>query len=810
MTKISQKLVITLIIFILLSSGVFAIADGFGLGFLKAKFVEIADVVFCSGDETLRFDGLSWSCVDLGPHTNLTATDIKSLVVPTNLTQSDVIESAHTTFVNISGDSMTGNLSMSNNSILNINALQAIDGSKITFGSQTGFTGLDQAIVIETNQTLGEGIMTHCLLDQQGNKVIACWQSGKNGSWAYNRNSLGVFPDFGITNATFLASKSAMWNTLGIDSVFSYDSSINETSIASAFGFEGRQIRLHNDLGDGGIMVEGFAEFGMAGNIFVIVGGDFHQFEVFTFEQGFNEGDIRDSLNAIFPATLDPFVNEQVDDGNWIDLVDATNCDSNECAMSNGDGGAGQVNMSTNFTTSDTENYTCSFVHSLTNFVGGSSFEVYLNNQNASGWMNIYTNTTTGAKTSRTFILDAGYSNLSTVGMRFVCDTSQVIRECFVDTVICNGSVTQSTTQNVTGFNSTFLVGDGSQRMRWNDITKTMEFPGNTSFEDVTIITQNITGDSEIGGDLTVRGDAQIDGTLNASSITINGIAVVSGTHENLTDADVTSIIGDHTNLTDIDINDFVKLDYSNKSADETITGNRIYVGNVTISTPRSIVVNESLEIQKKDGTRAIFFNGTGLSYFIAGLKLGIGTLFPNNELEVRGTINATIIKIKDILVFSGTHENVTATDIKTLVVPTNLTDANVLAISGAHTNLTADNIKTLVVPTNLTASDIKILVVPTNLTEVDVQGFAGEHNNLTGTDITTLGYVLQDQTCNTTSDVTFGKITTSDDVNISSGNLTQDAGSVHVYSKVGNACMFYNTTDNTLRILNNVTGFTC
>lgn len=423
-----------------------------------------------------------------------------------------------------------GNLNVGNN-ITGLDTLEFDDGSRIQIGTDSGFNGMDNTFVLLSNQTIGAGGLTHCLLDNQGQKVISCWTSGLNGSGQWTRNSGLYFPDFGITNGTQLTDINFMWQQLGIQPRLSYFSAINETSLAVQFGVETQQVQIHNDLGNGILNVEGDANF-IINNSDMDVIGTLHVRERSRIEQvgvgadepiiiineKFEDGD----LGQFERTTLSGSANE------WINVPSIGNCpldNSDFCARA----GAGNSlrEMVSNQTTNNIQNLTLSFDLNTEDMnIGNTNFDVILNNNEGSGDVIVYS--LSGSNVLDTTIINSTiisiFNNKTIVTIKYQFTGSHPARgTVFVDNIKLNGTTSDSTFENQTIVDSIFKVGDGSQQFIWNDTFKRMEFPGNTTFNNVEEQDLNVTNSFTLN-QTTITDFNQINSNSSEFLITNEGI----------------------------------------------------------------------------------------------------------------------------------------------------------------------------------------------------------------------------------------------------------------------------------------------
>lgn len=400
-------------------------------------------------------------------------------------------------YANFLGDTLIeGELDMSMNNITNLESLITQDGSNIRFGAPNPFSGFDQAISIVTNQTLDPGVITHALLDQQGEKVISAWQSGLNGSGHYSRNSMGIFPDYGLTNATILTNMREMWSRSGINPELSYFSAINETSLAVLFGIETQQLFLHNELGQGSLVGDGnFRWIGTPGSDIDLYEAPVHIKQDRVEEIGFDAGDEVVFVDEGFDnVNLGVFIaiTSAAGPDEWSGQVDV-NCPGGlgDSCVSAGPAGTVDKIMQTNFTTENVSLQNLTFDVVLTGCVGRCDFEVIANNNSGSGDVSLYNLVGSNIDDIITVPIPIGFDNVTLVSLDFVhSSTHPNLGEAFVDDVYWNGTATVSTLNNVTRGDGKLEFGTGNgnfgtDNIFYNGTSNVFEFSTNTTIGQV-------------------------------------------------------------------------------------------------------------------------------------------------------------------------------------------------------------------------------------------------------------------------------------------------------------------------------------
>jgi len=418
-------------------------------------------------------------------------------------------------FINGLWDNSTGetkliypqNIDIQSQNLTNINELIAPDGSAIKFGDSGVFTNIDQALNLQTNQTVSDGSVTHILTDLQGKKVIEAWQSGKNNSWGFHRNSYGIFGDLGLTNGSKLTDAIYMWEAIGINPSFDYDTAGQGASLGVQYGVETQKLILHDDLGAG--QLEGSGEFrwdGRDGTNFHILNIPMHlsiaRQENITFGTGLADLFLIDwTGETTGQQPPPPFVESGDGLGNslqeWSTRNDAR-CDSNPCARAKG-GSAGVIRgMDYNFATTNTSLMFLNFFYGSDNMDAGSSdnFTVKMNNNVGSGWVTIWSDSATSADINppieKTFSLPSSMDDKSNVTLRFEHTATSTIEESFVDTIKVNGTLGSPTTIEVTQLDAEIKFGNAT--MFWNASSQKLTF-ANSSQTD-TLFPLNTTGAS--------------------------------------------------------------------------------------------------------------------------------------------------------------------------------------------------------------------------------------------------------------------------------------------------------------------------
>ncbi len=449
----------------------------------------------------------------------------------------NILESWITGFGNgiwcaLAGCTMAGDIDMGGNDLLDINQLITSDGSKIRLGTDLGFVGFDQAMVIQTNQVLGAGTVTHSLLDAQGGKVIEAWQSGKNNSAGFHRNSYLVFGDQGSTNGTFLTNAIEVWEAYGIEPEYDYDTANQGAALGVQYGIETQKLHLHDTLGEGEFSGEGaFKWLGRDGTDFDIYDVPLHlkipRQENVTF--GIGDVTLFDIGWGATPAgTLPPppFTKSGDETGSnlreWSVRNDAR-CNSNPCARAKGGNGGDIRGMDYNFTTLNISAMDLSLWYGSDNMDSGDGdgFTILMNNNEGSGWVVLFNDTTTNADISppifQNYSVPGTMENKTVVTLRFNHYAEGTGEESFVDNIKINGTAGTPVVIEVTRNDARIEFGGSTYsnancEIYYNDSEGVLEIgrdPNcaveiyNATFTNINVGSQNVTGDLIVEGNVT-------------------------------------------------------------------------------------------------------------------------------------------------------------------------------------------------------------------------------------------------------------------------------------------------------------------
>lgn len=415
-------------------------------------------------------------------------------------------------WLNDSGDNATGPIDFNNNSILGLFNIVFEDGTEISIGSPAGFSGMDNAFVISSNQTLGPGVITHCLVDQQGGRIIACWQSGRNNSGFYFRNSGGIFPDNGITNASILTNMVEMWNIYGVNSFLDYFSLENRTSFASLYALESQRLYLHNDLDQGLFLGEGdFRWISSKGNDIDLYNGTTHSRIDRIETEGFGVGELISRLFENFDfLSLGRFTAiTTAAGGNEWDGEISDNCPtpSSPCASAKAGGGSQNKTIEANFTMANVSEGNISFDVVTIDYGFGGEFYATINNNSGSGEVMLFDIQGTDEDQTAVIATPTNMFNATIVSLRFYHSSSHTNKgDVFIDNVNVTGNTTASTLNNFTVRDGRIEFGTGACNIDVNGTGNTtmtigglgcgtVRILGNeTIFINVEVQSQNVTG----------------------------------------------------------------------------------------------------------------------------------------------------------------------------------------------------------------------------------------------------------------------------------------------------------------------------
>ncbi len=489
-----------------------------------------------------------WNTVNLGAMDAADAVQHNNVGGVLTISETYLESFGNALWCQLTGCTMAGTIDMDGNIIDNIFQLSALDGSSIAFGDNpiyNSFSGLDQAIITSTNQSLPAGVITHALLDTNSNRIIAAWQSGKNDSGQYTRNSGGYFPDLGITNASILTNMEEMWSRFGIVPFADYFSAENKTSVAALYAFESQKLFLHDDIGQGQLLGEGdFRWISREGlDIDLYNGAGVHIKKDIIKEFGFSIGDSISSFTANFDSNiLSPFV--QTTGGGLADWNVVANvlCHSEECARALGGSGSPLRSMQANFSSIDQDNLNLSWWLTATQ-APSDIFTVTVNNNVGSGDVSVFSSSSTFSDELQSVILPSSMDDKSIVTIIFSFQGNNINNDVvYVDEIIVIGNATTTTLANVTVQDGELNFGnkecgillsaeDGFQDL--NITCDNINLIGNVTAISVTEVSINVTENVDIGGNLTVGGSITLnDTTINDWDDIVSNVSINFGANE--------------------------------------------------------------------------------------------------------------------------------------------------------------------------------------------------------------------------------------------------------------------------------------
>ena len=418
--------------------------------------------------------------------------------------------------------------------ITNEGALRFAEGSQLRLGSPgSPFVGMDQALTVTLNQTVGEGVVEFCVLDDIGNNVLFCLQSGGNDSAAYVRNSMCSFPDFLFTNASVLTNCEDMWRVAGITPFGDYFSAINRTSFGVLYSLESQKLFLHDDIGQGQALIEGdFKVVARDGLDIVLSEGTVNILDENVKEFGKMEGDNFTSFSENFNSgTLGKFILITSGKGadEWAEAVNGGCPGTGEgafCAHAGPLGGSVPTVMESNFSTSNLQLNNLTFaINTLQMNTGGLGglFIISLNNNSGSGFVPIYTLSLTDVlNSSITVSIPSEMDNSSKITMNYSFLSTHPTRgDVWIDLININATTLSSTLVNVTVQDGKIDFGDGICNIDMfvnetgNYMIRTCDNIidiGNVTQLSLTITNTNATGNIE-GENITARSNFILNGT---------------------------------------------------------------------------------------------------------------------------------------------------------------------------------------------------------------------------------------------------------------------------------------------------------
>ncbi|KKM17670.1 hypothetical protein LCGC14_1673420, partial [marine sediment metagenome] len=423
-----------------------------------------------------------------------------------------------------------------------INRLEAPDGSYLAFGQLEDIMDLNKSIVLFSNQSLESGEIVF-VVGSPDNTIHLMISKARNNSGRILGNSWMIIPE-------------------NISNIMGDRSALNLTDCLNICDFFNETCRLDCDtagygaslLVQGGIhiwrqlFVDGDSRFGDAIDVFSqgrdvnMVNTSLHVRRPRIEEIGVAIGEVFDALENqgnFNDGTLNPFVqiNPSLNINEWF-VVDDAECFDDECAHAGGGTGSPTRIMETNVSTFQTDECNISFIYTV-DMGGSDTFDLILNNNSGSGDVTLFTTSSAAVDSEQNFGLDSRFKNASivTIGFEFA-GNNQNLDDVWLDNIVLNCNSTISTLKNITRFDTEFFLGDGSksQRIFWNDSTKILEIPGNTTFVNVeeqflnvteTIDTVNLNVSGNIGFGLYLNWDTDSTNDFDAGGVwtTVNDTA---------------------------------------------------------------------------------------------------------------------------------------------------------------------------------------------------------------------------------------------------------------------------------------------
>ena len=264
-----------------------------------------------------------------------------------------------------------------------------------------------------------------------------------------------------------------------------------------------------------GIRSRGFANFIMDGDDFDIFNGSLHARTPRQEEVGFDLGDTVTPLNRNFDnGLLDPFVQITSGGGSaeW-NIVSDSQCHDGECAAAQGGVGSPVRTMEANFSTVDVEGLVLQFFLTTEGMSGADLLNITVNNNTGDEGVEVFSIVNGPAETDSYNVsaLPLTMEDIPSVSIRLSFSASNPINTfAWVDDIIINGTASANTLANVTRLDTQILLGDGSQSMFWNDSSKTLQLPGNTTFISESVVDLNVTGSITLN-DVTINDFGEIN-----------------------------------------------------------------------------------------------------------------------------------------------------------------------------------------------------------------------------------------------------------------------------------------------------------
>jgi len=584
--------------------------------------------------------------------------------------------------------------------------------SYLKLGDIGDWGGSSEAFVLGNNEpNLDRGDIIFLLYAQE-NLTGMVIQSGLNNSAGIWGNSLMIMPNDMALN---LFSKNLTNATNCINVYDKFNKSIFHNCDTAWHGASGI-VQGSWDVWRGLKYGETFFGFGtfdvnLQGNDAAFMGGAIHIEQIQNATTGFELKEERNAINERFVGSLGIMVNDITNTIDWFltpQPQPINLCDDEECAKAIG--GFGNVVMNTTFSTLNMQNTTLNFVYSIVGLIGTDTFTV--ETDNGTGWETQLSDAGTDTLNSQSIVLGSDYWNASTVHLRVTCGATKADRECYIDTIRVNGSVTLASNVTAPASCSEICFGDGSRDSAgrcnfglfhncstgvtetlgpWN-ITGTViggisgagaannivKWSGTTSITSANIV--------DTGSLITMGSD--VDMATN-NILDVANICYSNGTNcvlPNSTDINVTRFtIDDKVNISNSGDVNATKF-YGDGSALTGITGDQVSGAWVLINFTEAF--NAIYNLTDSD----LLVNDTDHSVkTLNASQIGIGTTIPIYLLQVAETTGKGLsMNVSDVLYVNGTSGNVgigTESPETTLVVVKSGTPP-VLGIFASQTSL--------------------------------------------------------------------------------------------------------------------------
>jgi len=435
----------------------------------------------------------------------------------------------------------TGNISLEDNSILDIRTLTSNDGSKIIFadpsvglyGNPTDvIIGLMNAITIHNNISVVGGEVSHAIT--QKDKILRTFQVGLPFAGGYMRNSQIIGEDFNETNATMIGFCDSYIDTFNDKRNKSVVLKVDCFSDTFTDNGTGGDLIVEDDIQllDGTI----FAEYGFEGKNYFLFDGNDKPFYVINSDiivekdrienSTFSAGEFNDVED--FSTGLGTYTSTT-----WDEIIDTTYCNSGDICVESRSGTNNEMSRTYNLVNNVGINV--SFYYGAINFDSTDNISFVVNNGSVDFLIWNYTGSgNTDVPSTKEFInLDSGLWNKSLI-FTFGCTTTNPSEACFIDDINLTSFDSLSQTQEVKRLDGTIYFGDKDCYIDMKDgIRKNLTIActdifleGNVTETSVTVVSQNVTGDVSAGSFTLVS--EQISNWDNLSSY-ILGIWNVSG-----------------------------------------------------------------------------------------------------------------------------------------------------------------------------------------------------------------------------------------------------------------------------------------